>query len=181
MRELAAESTVLALERGGTLISQHNAAEQVFFLISGSVQSYLRFHGVDDLLVGTIRERGLCSAGRFFASPSLHRDGQMRGGMPGAAATSEVIMKLVETSSASGICCSSASRRSSQTGWNRRATFSSGRSRRVRCRAQAPDEIDQRTPSGIAFFETFARMTSMRSRACCDSQHLRRGGDSARE
>jgi hypothetical protein len=31
LRELAAESTVVALERGATLISQHEAAEHVFF------------------------------------------------------------------------------------------------------------------------------------------------------
>jgi CRP/FNR family cyclic AMP-dependent transcriptional regulator len=58
LREVAAKSTVLAFERGGTLISQHAAAEHVFFLISGSVQFYIRFRGVDDLLVGTMREPG---------------------------------------------------------------------------------------------------------------------------
>jgi CRP-like cAMP-binding protein len=58
LREVAAKSTVLTLERGGTLISQHATAEHLFFLISGSVQFYIRFHGVDDLLVGTMREPG---------------------------------------------------------------------------------------------------------------------------
>jgi CRP/FNR family transcriptional regulator, cyclic AMP receptor protein len=58
LREVAAKSTVLALEAGATLISQHAAAEHVFFLISGSVQFYIHFRGVDDLLVGTMREPG---------------------------------------------------------------------------------------------------------------------------
>ena len=58
LREVAAKSSVLALERGATLISQNAAAEYVFFLISGSVQIYIHFHGVDDLLVGTMREAG---------------------------------------------------------------------------------------------------------------------------
>jgi CRP-like cAMP-binding protein len=58
LREIAAQSTVLTLERGRTLISQHAAAEHLFFLISGSVQIYIHFHGVDDLLVGGIRQPG---------------------------------------------------------------------------------------------------------------------------
>jgi CRP/FNR family transcriptional regulator, cyclic AMP receptor protein len=58
LRELAAESTVRTLKRAENLLSQHAAAEHVFFLISGSVQFYIRFHGVDDLLVGTMREPG---------------------------------------------------------------------------------------------------------------------------
>jgi CRP-like cAMP-binding protein len=58
LREIAGESTVLSLERGQTLISQHAAAEHLFFLISGSVQFYIHFRGVDDLLVGTMREPG---------------------------------------------------------------------------------------------------------------------------
>jgi CRP-like cAMP-binding protein len=58
LREIAARSTVLTFARGRTLISQHAAAEHLFFLISGSVQIYIHFHGVDDLLVGTMREPG---------------------------------------------------------------------------------------------------------------------------
>jgi CRP-like cAMP-binding protein len=68
LREIAVQSTILSLEAGRTFISQHAAAEHVFFLISGSVQFYIHFHGVDDLLVGTMRQPGLCSAGRLFAS-----------------------------------------------------------------------------------------------------------------
>lgn len=33
-------------------------AADIFFLMSGSVQIYIHFHGVDDLLVGTMREPG---------------------------------------------------------------------------------------------------------------------------
>ena len=58
LREIAAQSTILTLEAGRTFISQNAAAEHVFFLISGSVHFYLHFHGVDDLLVGTMRQPG---------------------------------------------------------------------------------------------------------------------------
>jgi CRP/FNR family transcriptional regulator, cyclic AMP receptor protein len=58
LREIGAQSNVLTLERGRTLISQNAVAEYVFFLISGSVQFYIHFRGVDDLLVGTMREPG---------------------------------------------------------------------------------------------------------------------------
>jgi CRP/FNR family cyclic AMP-dependent transcriptional regulator len=58
LREIAAQSTVLTLQPGRTLISQHAAAEHLFFLLSGSVQFYIHFHGVDDLLVGTMRRPG---------------------------------------------------------------------------------------------------------------------------
>ena len=68
LRDIAAQSSVLTLEPGRILIAQHAAAEHLFFLMSGSVQIYIHFHGVDDLLVGTMREPGLCSAGRLFAS-----------------------------------------------------------------------------------------------------------------
>jgi CRP-like cAMP-binding protein len=58
LREIAAQSSVLTLEPGRILIAQHAAAEHLFFLMSGSVQIYIHFHGVDDLLVGTMREPG---------------------------------------------------------------------------------------------------------------------------
>jgi CRP/FNR family transcriptional regulator, cyclic AMP receptor protein len=69
LRELAAKSAVLALERGRTLLSQNDAAEHLFFLITGSVQSYIRFQGVDDLLVGTIREPGALLGWSAFRQP----------------------------------------------------------------------------------------------------------------
>jgi CRP-like cAMP-binding protein len=58
LRQVAAQSSVVLLERGRTLLSQHAAAENLYLLISGSVQFYIHFHGVDDLLVGTMREPG---------------------------------------------------------------------------------------------------------------------------
>ena len=81
----------------GNLISQHNAAEHVFFLISGSLQSYIRFHGVDDLLVGTIREPGALLGWSAFRQPHRYTATIRCGRCQGAAATREVIMKLVET------------------------------------------------------------------------------------
>jgi CRP/FNR family transcriptional regulator, cyclic AMP receptor protein len=98
LRELATESIVLARQRGETLFSQHDVAEHVFFLISGSVQSYLRFHGVDDLLVGTIREPGALLGWSVFRQPHRYTatircadDSQV------LRLQREVIMKLVKT------------------------------------------------------------------------------------
>ena len=98
LRELAAKSTVLALERGATLISQNDAAEHVFFLISGFVQSYIRFHGVDDLLVGTIREPGALLGWSVFRQPhrytaTVRCEEECRV----LRLPREVVMKLVET------------------------------------------------------------------------------------
>jgi CRP-like cAMP-binding protein len=69
LRRVAADSTVLTLERGGILMSQHDAAEHLFFLISGVVQFYVHFQGVDDLLVGTMRERGALLGWSVFRQP----------------------------------------------------------------------------------------------------------------
>ena len=69
LRQVAASSTVHALERGQVLMSQHDAAEHLFFLISGAVQFYIHFQGVDDLLVGTIREPGALLGWSVFREP----------------------------------------------------------------------------------------------------------------
>ncbi len=69
LRQVAADSTVLALERGRILMSQHDAAEHLFFLISGVVQFYIHFQGVDDLLVGTMREQGALLGWSVFREP----------------------------------------------------------------------------------------------------------------
>ena len=69
LRQIAANSIVLTLERGQILISQQDAAEHLFFLISGVVQFYIHFQGVDDMLVGTIREPGALLGWSVFRKP----------------------------------------------------------------------------------------------------------------
>jgi signal-transduction protein with cAMP-binding, CBS, and nucleotidyltransferase domain len=69
LRQVAANSTVIALERGRILMSQHDTAEHLFFLISGVVQFYIHFQGVDDLLVGTMRESGALLGWSVFRKP----------------------------------------------------------------------------------------------------------------
>ncbi len=69
LRQVAANSTMLALKRGRILMSQHDAAEHLFFLISGVVQFYIHFQGVDDLLVGTMREPGALLGWSVFREP----------------------------------------------------------------------------------------------------------------
>jgi len=98
LREVAAKSTVLALEREGILISQHAVAEHVFFLISGSVQFYIRFHGVDDLLVGTMREPGALLGWSVIRKPhryttTVRCEEECRA----LRLPREVLVKLVET------------------------------------------------------------------------------------
>ena len=67
-------------------------------MISGSVQSYPRFHGVDDLLVGTIREPGALVGWSIFRQPHRYtaaircaEDCQV------VRLQHEVIMKLLKT------------------------------------------------------------------------------------
>ena len=69
LRQVATGSTVLVLERGRIVMSQHGAAEHLFFLISGVVQFYIHFQGVDDLLVGTMREPGALLGWSVFREP----------------------------------------------------------------------------------------------------------------
>jgi CRP-like cAMP-binding protein len=69
LRQVAANSTMLMLVRGQILMSQHDAAEHLFFLISGVVQFYIHFQGVDDLLVGTMREPGALLGWSVFRQP----------------------------------------------------------------------------------------------------------------
>jgi CRP-like cAMP-binding protein len=69
LRQVATGSTVLHLQRGRVLMSQHDAAEHLFFLISGVVQFYIHFQGVDDLLVGTMREPGALLGWSVFRKP----------------------------------------------------------------------------------------------------------------
>ena len=98
LRELAAKSTLLTLERGGILLSQHDAAEHVFFLISGAAQSYIRFHGVDDLLVGIIREPGALLGWSVFRQPHRYTATiRCEEDCRVLRLPREVIMKLVET------------------------------------------------------------------------------------
>ena len=98
LRQVAADSTVLALERGRILMSQHDAAEHLFFLISGVVQFYIHFQGVDDLLVGTMREPGALLGWSVFRQPYRYtvttrceEDCQVM------RLPREIIMKLVQT------------------------------------------------------------------------------------
>jgi CRP-like cAMP-binding protein len=98
LREVATKSSVLGLEPGATLLSQQAVAEHAFFLISGSVQIYIRFQGVDDLLVGTIREPGALlgwsvvrEPHRYTATVRCEEQCQV------LRLPREVLMKLVET------------------------------------------------------------------------------------
>ena len=98
LRQVAANSTMLALKRGRILMSQHDAAEHLFFLISGVVQFYIHFQGVDDLLVGTMREPGALLGWSVFREPYRYtvttrceEDSQVM------RLPREIIMELVQT------------------------------------------------------------------------------------
>lgn len=69
LREVAAHSSLLIFEAGATIVSQHDVAENLFFLISGSVQIYIRFQGIDDLLVGSAQKPGSLIGWSVFRQP----------------------------------------------------------------------------------------------------------------
>ena len=87
LRLVAADSTMLALKRGRILMSQHDAAEHLFFLISGVVQFYIHFQGVDICSSGRCASGARSSAGRFPGAISVHGHHAMRGGLSGHAAS----------------------------------------------------------------------------------------------
>ncbi len=69
LREVAADSTAFTMEPGRILFSQNDVAETVYFLISGVVQFFIRFQGVDDLMVGTMQEPGALLGWSVFRPP----------------------------------------------------------------------------------------------------------------
>src|SRR4029453_5612269 len=98
LRQVAADSTVLALERGRILMSQHDAAEHLFFLISGVVQFYIHFQGVDDLLVGTMREPGALLGWSVFGKPYRYTGpARCEDNCQVMRLPREIIMELVQT------------------------------------------------------------------------------------
>ena len=66
---LAETATELTVQRGNYLIHQHDQAHHVFFLQAGVVQIFIRFRGVDDLLVGTLSEPGALIGWSVFRKP----------------------------------------------------------------------------------------------------------------
>jgi CRP-like cAMP-binding protein len=67
--ELAEAASELTVPRGNYLIHQHDQAHHVFFLEAGVMQIFIRFRGVDDLLVGTLREPGALIGWSVFRKP----------------------------------------------------------------------------------------------------------------
>lgn len=66
---LAEAASELTVPRGNYLIHQHDQAHHVFFLGAGVVQIFMRFRGVDDLLVGTLRKPGTLIGWSVFRKP----------------------------------------------------------------------------------------------------------------
>ena len=122
------------------------------------MQFYIRFHGVDDLLVGTIREPGALLGWSVFRQPYRYTvDRPMRRGMPGAAAPSRNHHEAGADAAASRVPAAQARRSDprKQVGTDAR------HSRQARgdgrdAEAQAPDEIDHELLRESPFFETFA-------------------------
>jgi CRP-like cAMP-binding protein len=57
------------MQRGAYVVHQHDQAQHVFFLGAGVVQIFIRFQGVDDLLVGTLRQPGALVGWSVFRKP----------------------------------------------------------------------------------------------------------------
>jgi CRP-like cAMP-binding protein len=98
LRRVAAHSTMVALQGGRILMSQHDAAEHLFFLISGVVQFYIHFQGVDDLLVGTMREPGALLGWSVFRKPYRYTvTARCEDNCQVMRLPREIIMELVQT------------------------------------------------------------------------------------
>ena len=57
------------MQGGEFIVHQHDQAQHAFFLGSGVVQIFIHFRGVDDLLVGTLREPGALIGWSVFRKP----------------------------------------------------------------------------------------------------------------
>jgi CRP-like cAMP-binding protein len=69
LRVLAETASELTLQRGDYIVHQHHQAQHVFFLGAGVVQIFIRFRGVDDLMVGTLRQPGALIGWSVFRKP----------------------------------------------------------------------------------------------------------------
>jgi CRP-like cAMP-binding protein len=69
LRRLAETASELTVQGGNFIVHQHDQAQHVFFLGSGVVQIFIHFRGVDDLLVGTLREPGALIGWSVFRKP----------------------------------------------------------------------------------------------------------------
>jgi CRP-like cAMP-binding protein len=69
LRRLAEAASELTVRGGDFIVHQHDQAQHVFFLGSGVVQIFIHFRGVDDLLVGTLREPGALIGWSVFRKP----------------------------------------------------------------------------------------------------------------
>jgi CRP-like cAMP-binding protein len=66
---LAEAASELSMRRGDYIVHQHDQAQHVFFLGAGAVQIFIRFQGVDDLLVGTLCQPGALIGWSVFRKP----------------------------------------------------------------------------------------------------------------
>ena len=69
LRALAEAASELTLRPGDFIVHQHDQAQHVFFLGAGVVQIFIHFQGVDDLLVGTLRQPGSLIGWSVFRKP----------------------------------------------------------------------------------------------------------------
>jgi len=69
LTEFANEAVEKNFEHNEFIMSQHDEAISVFFLLSGSVDFHLRFEGVDDMLVGATQEFGAVLGWSVFRPP----------------------------------------------------------------------------------------------------------------
>jgi len=69
LRHVATEATEIEVARNQFVLRQNDEAQAVYFLLSGTVQFYIRFEGVDDLMVGMLREPGSIIGWSAFRMP----------------------------------------------------------------------------------------------------------------
>ncbi len=69
LRQLAAAASEHTIERGEMLVHQHDEAQYIFLLEDGVLQFLIQCQGMDDLLVGTLQERGSLLGWSVFRPP----------------------------------------------------------------------------------------------------------------
>lgn len=66
---LCAEANAIELDTGDEILHQHDLANSLYILLSGTVEFLIRVEGVDDLFVGMTSERGSLLGWSIFREP----------------------------------------------------------------------------------------------------------------
>ena len=69
LRYFAENASKKEYQRQATIMHQHDIAESLYFLLSGTVKIFIRFEGSEDLYVGQLEEKGEIMGWSTFREP----------------------------------------------------------------------------------------------------------------